>query len=590
MTTPPGAAPESDAGPKSDAEPGSDAAPVSEAAPAPDAAPVTATGGVAPVDLRLVPVAAVAWAGSLLGLVAGPGRAAGLAALLAGAAVVLLLRSRPAAPVAAGAAGGEPVAADPATAGGGWAGPGHAGRRVTVAALLLVTAAAVLTGAVAEQRRATGPVAALAAGGRTATVTARVERIPRPLVGGAPGSVLVRLRVTAATVPPAAAPVATDALVTGLADRSWAGVEPGTTVTAQVRLRQRRRFGPDAASASVRGPPSVVHGAEGLRSVTSGVRAGLVRVAAPLGQPAAGLLPAVVTGDTSRVPAEVAERFRVSGLSHLEAVSGANVAVVVALVTGLTVAVGGGRVASAVTGTAAVAGFAVLADLSPSVVRAGATAVLVLAGARRARSRGPALLAAAVVVLLGVDPWLTVDVGFALSVAATAGILVGAGRFTEALGEWLPRRVAAGAAMALTAQLACQPLLTALSAQVGLVALFTNLAAEPAVGVATVSGLGAAVAAAAPVPHLLAGPVGAVADGLAAVGGAACRWLAFVAGTGAAAPGATADAPGGAAGIAVSCLLSAAALALGPLLVRRRRVALVLAGVLAGLVVGPLVV
>jgi len=267
---------------------------------------------------------------------------------------------------------------------------------------------------------------------------------------------------------------------------------------------------------------------------------------------------------------------------------GANVAIVVLAATAVTVALGGGRVVSAVVGISAVAGFAVLADLSPPVVRAGGTAVLVLLGARGAPARGPALLSTALTLLLA-DPWLAADVGFALSVSATAGILAAGSRFGAALATWLPRPVATAAGIGLAAQTACQPLLTAISGQVGLVAPFTNLAAEPAVAVATLAGVLAALLACVPGAGLLGVVADRAAVASAQVGGLACRWLAAVARTGASTPGATADWAGTVLGVTAAVGVTVLALIAGPSLLGRRRIAVAAAGALAGVVAGPVV-
>ena len=72
-----------------------------------------------------------------------------------------------------------------------------------------------------------------------------------------------------------------------------------------------------------------------------------VRLALPADQ--AAMLPALVLGDTSTVPAQTTEDFRTAGLTHLTAVSGANVTIVcgavllTAALVGPRVAVGAGR-------------------------------------------------------------------------------------------------------------------------------------------------------------------------------------------------------------------------------------------------------
>ena len=117
-------------------------------------------------------------------------------------------------------------------------------------------------------------------------------------------------------------------------------------------------------------------------------------------------------------------RFRQSGLSHLTAVSGQNVAL--ALVDRRAAAAARQAGARASSRTLALIGwFVVLTRAEPSVLRAGTMAALAaLAFAVGTEREPPRLLAAAVVVLLLVDPLLVRSVGFWLSVGATAGVTV----------------------------------------------------------------------------------------------------------------------------------------------------------------------
>jgi competence protein ComEC len=174
-------------------------------------------------------------------------------------------------------------------------------------------------------------------------------------------------------------------------------------------------------------------------------------------------------------------------------------------------------------------------------------------------SRAPAALAAAVVVLLLADPWLSVELGFALSVAATAAIVLLAGTWTERWAPRLGRAAAAGIAVPLAAQLACGPVLLAVRPQVGAYALLANVLVAPAVGPATVFGVAAALLA--PV-----WPAGALV--LAHLGGAACWWIASVGRAVAAAPGAAVGWAPGVVGIAA---LTAASVAAAALLLRAGR-------------------
>jgi competence protein ComEC len=143
--------------------------------------------------------------------------------------------------------------------------------------------------------------------------------------------------------------------------------------------------------------------------------------------------------------------------------------------------------------------------------------------------RGTRALGVATVILLMVDPGLASTAGFGLSVLATAGILLLAPGWRDRLATWLPRWLAEAIAVPAAAQLACTPMVAAISGQVSLVAVAANLLAAPAVGPATVLGL-------------IGGLTDLVWPGLgrvvAVVAGWCVGWIVLVAERGAALPGA----------------------------------------------------
>ena len=196
------------------------------------------------------------------------------------------------------------------------------------------------------------------------------------------------------------------------------------------------------------------------------------------------LVPALVVGDDSDLDPRLAEDFRATGMTHLLAVSGTNLTLVVGflLVLGRWCGVRGRG--HYVVGALGIVGFVLLARTEPSVVRAAAMGAVGAGrdGRRRPPARAPGRSGVAVVVLLLLDPGLALTVGFALSAVATAGILLVAPGLRDALARWLPRWVAEAVAVPLAAQLACTPLVAAISGQVSLVAVAANLAAAPAVG------------------------------------------------------------------------------------------------------------
>ena len=228
------------------------------------------------------------------------------------------------------------------------------------------------------------------------------------------------------------------------------------------------------------------------------------------------LVPALVDGDDAGLDPALQDDFRTTGLTHLLAVSGTNLTLVVgfALVVARWLRVRGRWLY--VVGAAGIAGFVLVARAEPSVLRAAVMGTVALVGmGANGRDRGTRALGVATVVLLLLDPGLASAIGFGLSVLATAGILLLAPGWRDALARWLPRWLAEAVAVPAAAQLACTPLIAAISGQVSLVAVVANLLAAPAVGPATVLGLlGGLLTLVAPPLGRLVGAGGRVVRGL----------------------------------------------------------------------------
>ncbi len=243
---------------------------------------------------------------------------------------------------------------------------------------------------------------------------------------------------------------------------------------------------------------------------------------------ARALVPALVVGDDRRMSTEVVEDFRTCGLTHLAAVSGTNLTLVVGFLLVLARWAGVRARGLLVVGVVGVLGFVVLARPEPSVLRAAAMGSVALVGMSTrgrgvrgaVRDHGVRALGVAVLLLLLVDPWLATSVGFVLSALATAGILVLGPPFRDALATWLPRWAAEALAIPLAAQLACTPVVAAISGQVSLVAVLANLLVAPAVAPATVLGLLGGVLS------LVVEPVGRLCGALA---GWSAAWIIAVA-------------------------------------------------------------
>jgi competence protein ComEC len=178
------------------------------------------------------------------------------------------------------------------------------------------------------------------------------------------------------------------------------------------------------------------------------------------------------------------------------AVSGANLAVVLAAGLWLAGAAGAGRRVLAVVGIVLVVLLVVVTRWEPSVLRAGVMAGLVLLGV--ANGRGPGgrrALCLAVVVLLLADPGLGGALGFQLSVAATAGVLWLGPAVASVLPDRIPERIRRGVGMTLGAQAAAMPALALALGPVSLAGLPANLLGLPLAGGPMLLGVVAAVTA-----------------------------------------------------------------------------------------------
>lgn len=548
-------------------------------APAPDRRPERVDAPPAPeaLDLRLAPVALAAWAAAGWGCAAGVRACLGAGAVAlaaAGIALVPALRHRPAR-----------HRHDPRP---GAQVPGGARGSVAASALAVALACASVLGVTAAllHVRERDPLTIAAAASRRATLVATVTTAPRPVVTAHRTAVLVELGVRSVD----GAPSRQRAVVLG--DSRWLDLPLGATVRVHGPLRAAQPGSAEAARLGAGASVRVLADPSGSLARVGRLREGLARAAgaepadvdgaeqaagaepdgddgvpapagpsAPRWPPGArALVPGVALGDDHALPRTVREEMRAVSMTHLTAVSGQHVALVLGLVlTGLGAVP---RRVRAGAGLVVLTGLVVLVRPGGSVLRAGVMGAVMLAGvASGRRSASVPALAGAVLILVLIDPWQSRDYGFALSAAATAGILVGERPVRAALSRRLPRWLAAVLALPLVAQAACAPVLILLQPQVGLWSVPANVIAAPPVPLATICGLAAAL-----VEPLWPGAAAWAA--LPAV--ASCAWLAAVAHVFAALPGARIPWPGGRAGAVGLAVLEAAAALLVSRRARRR--------------------
>jgi competence protein ComEC len=342
--------------------------------------------------------------------------------------------------------------------------------------------------------------------------------------------------------------------VTVFADAEWAQVPLGSSMRVLGRLQESD----DRRSAAVLSPYRTV-GEPGdppwWWAASAVLRAGVAEGVASGGSPQRTLVPALVDGDDSAIPDDLDEAFRTAGLTHLLAVSGTNLTLMIAFLLLAARRLGVRGHGQLVVGLLGTVGFVLLARPEPSVLRAAAMGLVAIVGlGAGGKRRGLRALSLAVLLLVLLDPWLARSPGFALSAMATGGILLLGPIWRDALARWLPVWLAEAIAIPLAAQLACTPVVAVLSGQVSVVAVVANMLVAPVVAPVTILGLiGGLVALVWATPaHLL--------------GEAACAlawWIITVARHSAAMPGASLDWGSGGSSIVIlslACLVLATVL------------------------------
>jgi competence protein ComEC len=384
-------------------------------------------------------------------------------------------------------------------------------------------AGALLAGVLAD----VGELAALAMGGGLMAAVGRAGRLPVAFAAAAFALVLLRAAVPLALVPPTAGGNATadapsgfehEALVISITapaagaqkavvelrppeapDRVFATlprypeIAPGDVVTFGAILevapdddgfgaylaRSGIGFTTKARSLErIGGDGSPLAALEQLR------RGAADTIAVGLPEPEAGLAGAMSIGIRDLVSRDVTSDFRISGLSHVVAISGWHIAMLGAVVGGMLRGIG--RRPRTILVLLAISAYALFAGASPSILRAAVMASVVLL-ARESGRRGSATAALSLTVagMALLDPAAISDVGFQLSAAATAGLLVWGTRARDWMERRLPRRTPGwlieSLAVSTAAQAATLPLVLLQFGSLSLVSPLANLLIAPLV-------------------------------------------------------------------------------------------------------------
>ena len=265
-----------------------------------------------------------------------------------------------------------------------------------------------------------------------------------------------------------------------VSNKSVEGLLPGQRIRVQAKVlvsKEKRVAALLIVSKRIQVMSSASTWAKGLAQIRLGLRN-----ATGTGD-AGALIPGMVIGDTTKQSVEFKNEMRRSGLTHLVAVSGANFAIVSAFVLWGMQFIFRKLNYRLIATAIALAGFIALVRPSPSVLRAAAMAAVLLFayGTRQGRDPLPALGFAIAAVVIA-DPFQSRDPGFALSVLATAGLLLIA-----------PKIKPKFLAPPLAAMVLCAPVIVAISGYISPMSVVANVLAAPAVAPITIIGFIAAL-------------------------------------------------------------------------------------------------
>ncbi len=195
-------------------------------------------------------------------------------------------------------------------------------------------------------------------------------------------------------------------------------------------------------------------------------------------EPEAGIVLGIVLGERASVGPELAAAFARSGTTHLLAISGFNMTLVAASVA-IVLRERARPPVVALATVLAIGVYSVLVGLAPSVLRAaamGSVAALGMVIGRRAVVANA--LCAAVVGMIVVSPEVLGDVGFELSVGATAGLLLFQPRLAQQFHR-APTLLREGLAATLAASVPTVPVIVAVFGRLSLVSPLANVLAVP---------------------------------------------------------------------------------------------------------------
>lgn len=322
----------------------------------------------------------------------------------------------------------------------------------------------------------------------------------------------------------------------------------GARYSATLRLQPLPVSERGAFRATLGSDPVLLDLPAATTSFLTGLRASFLESLAGLTADSRALVAGLAIGERDLLSANAEHNMKQLSLTHLVAVSGANLAIVMGAIYLLARALLLPRTIRYLLAAAAAAGYIAIVGPEPSVLRAAVMAYAVLAAAFLGRAASAAqALGWAMVFLVTVDPWLAADFAFALSVLATAGLIILGPALFQRLKIRLPDWLALAISVTAAAQIYTLPVLLLLQPGLPSYSILANIIVEPVVPPVTILGITAAVTS-----PWLPGLASAL-SWLASIG---TYWIELVSGELVKWPGVRAAWPSGTLGIALTALFA----------------------------------
>lgn len=304
----------------------------------------------------------------------------------------------------------------------------------------------------------------------------------------------------------------------------WGPRKRGETVFISGKIKEIQ----EPLTIKNRGDPRLIAPAQGAARAVNWVQERARACTRALPSASRELLLAIALGQRGNLPAGLKDQLATASLTHLVAVSGTHTGVIL------------GAVLAAVRrlpprqrfliGVSALIGFVTLVGQAESVIRASFMGAVAMAGLTFGRASRPiAALCLTVIGMLTFNPLQARSYSFALSVSATAGIVILGPGTIRILSRFLPRWLAAILGISAVAQLACLPFLLPIAPYLPTYGILANLLAAPVVTVVVLGGMLMALVGAVSIP---------AGSGIAAFLQPPVEWISGVAGTVAGWPGA----------------------------------------------------